>query len=186
MVPESKSLKAALRSCARFAKISSYASASDPRPHFGFGPSDRAVDVEIRWPSGMIDRIKNVAVDQLIHVVEGSHEKATPRTACSTFGHPVATSSTTAQICRLATGWEHQPLLRHGRRDNNPRHWCSTGAVQALTGCANPNAGISDGDWGFLRADPTVSKWFALRPKEHQRPVIRADLWVGKPLTISA
>jgi hypothetical protein len=54
---------------------SSYASASDPRPHFGFGPSDRAVDVEIRWPSGTIDRIKNVAVDQLIHVVEGSTQK---------------------------------------------------------------------------------------------------------------
>jgi enediyne biosynthesis protein E4 len=50
---------------------SSYLSANDPRLHFGLG-SVLTVDVEVRWPLGGTEKFSNVAVDQLIHITEGS------------------------------------------------------------------------------------------------------------------
>jgi hypothetical protein len=49
----------------------SYCSANDPRLHFGLGRASTA-DVEVRWPSGMIETIKAVAANQLITVREGA------------------------------------------------------------------------------------------------------------------
>ncbi len=48
-----------------------YMSASDPRVHFGLGKSTRIDFLEITWPSGQIDRLSNVAIDQIIAVQEG-------------------------------------------------------------------------------------------------------------------
>jgi len=50
---------------------SSYLSMSDTRLHFGLGSAAMA-DVEIRWPSGRVEKIAQVAADQLIWVKEGS------------------------------------------------------------------------------------------------------------------
>src|SRR5262249_35595280 len=50
---------------------SSYLSQSELRPHFGLG-SQRAADVEIRWPSGTVDRIAQVAADGIRTVTEGA------------------------------------------------------------------------------------------------------------------
>jgi enediyne biosynthesis protein E4 len=41
----------------------SYQSASDPRLHFGLGESDRVQSVEVRWPSGRVDRWANLPAD---------------------------------------------------------------------------------------------------------------------------
>jgi enediyne biosynthesis protein E4 len=41
----------------------SYQSANDPRLHFGLGESDRVQSVEIRWPSGRVDRFGDVVAD---------------------------------------------------------------------------------------------------------------------------
>jgi hypothetical protein len=41
----------------------SYQSASDPRLHFGLGPATRVDAVEVRWPSGRIDRFRDLAAD---------------------------------------------------------------------------------------------------------------------------
>jgi hypothetical protein len=41
----------------------SYQSANDPRLHFGLGESDRAQSVEIRWPSGRVDRFSDIPAD---------------------------------------------------------------------------------------------------------------------------
>ncbi len=41
----------------------SYQSANDPRLHFGLGKSDRAASIEIRWPSGQVDRFSDVPGD---------------------------------------------------------------------------------------------------------------------------
>ena len=49
----------------------SYASQSDLRVHFGLGQSARADRIEIRWPSGQVDALENVAADRLIYVEEG-------------------------------------------------------------------------------------------------------------------
>jgi tetratricopeptide (TPR) repeat protein len=41
----------------------SYQSASDPRLHFGLGASTRVDSVEVRWPSGRVDRWNDIAAD---------------------------------------------------------------------------------------------------------------------------
>jgi enediyne biosynthesis protein E4 len=49
----------------------SYISQSDLRLHFGLGPASKADLVEIRWPSGQVDRLKDVETNQVIYVQEG-------------------------------------------------------------------------------------------------------------------
>jgi hypothetical protein len=49
---------------------SSYLSASDKRVHFGLGAETSAQTVEIRWPSGIRQTLKNVAADQILQVDE--------------------------------------------------------------------------------------------------------------------
>lgn len=47
----------------------SYLSASDKRVHFGLGAATKA-DLEITWPSGVVQTMANVAVDRFLIVVE--------------------------------------------------------------------------------------------------------------------
>ena len=49
----------------------SYASASDPRLHFGLGSASVVDDVEIRWPSGRVQHLGKLAADRAYHVREG-------------------------------------------------------------------------------------------------------------------
>ena len=49
---------------------SSYLSASDPRVHFGLGKVDTDATIEIRWPSGILQTMKHVLVDQQVKVDE--------------------------------------------------------------------------------------------------------------------
>jgi hypothetical protein len=53
-----------------------FASASDLRLHFGLG-EDKAVSLEIRWPSGIVQKLANVAADQRL-VIEEAEEKSAP------------------------------------------------------------------------------------------------------------
>jgi hypothetical protein len=48
----------------------SYLSSSDPRAHFGLGSSQSAQSVEIRWPSGIVQVLKNVPGDRIVQVDE--------------------------------------------------------------------------------------------------------------------
>ena len=48
----------------------SYLSQSDLRVHFGLAGAGKA-DLEIHWPSGHVDRKRNVAANQVIKIVEG-------------------------------------------------------------------------------------------------------------------
>lgn len=50
---------------------SSFYSSNDPRLHFGLG-LETSADVEIVWPSGLKEKFKDVAANQLITVKEGS------------------------------------------------------------------------------------------------------------------
>jgi enediyne biosynthesis protein E4 len=56
----------------------SYLSSSDKRVHFGLG-SEKTATVEIRWPSGIRQTIKNVSADQILRVDEASPEPAEKR-----------------------------------------------------------------------------------------------------------
>ncbi len=49
---------------------SSYLSSSDKRLHFGLGPDDTAKAVEIRWPSGIVQTLKDVKGNQILKVDE--------------------------------------------------------------------------------------------------------------------
>jgi hypothetical protein len=49
---------------------SSYLSANDPRLHFGLGQAS-AVEIEIRWPSGLVEKIQAPGVNRLITIREG-------------------------------------------------------------------------------------------------------------------
>ena len=48
----------------------SYISASDKRAHFGLGSSKKIRLIEITWPSGIVQRLESVAVDQILTVKE--------------------------------------------------------------------------------------------------------------------
>ena len=49
----------------------SYQAAHDPRLHFGLGGAARVDAIEIRWPSGQVDRLSDVAADRVVTVREG-------------------------------------------------------------------------------------------------------------------
>ncbi|MGB7600570.1 MAG: CRTAC1 family protein [Candidatus Sulfotelmatobacter sp.] len=49
----------------------SYISQSDLRIHFGLGKAEKVDMLEIRWPSGHVDTLKDVKANQLIFVKEG-------------------------------------------------------------------------------------------------------------------
>jgi len=53
----------------------SYYSQNDLRVHFGLGKATKAKTIEIRWPSGKVDVLKEVAANQVITVKEGSTAK---------------------------------------------------------------------------------------------------------------
>jgi hypothetical protein len=47
-----------------------YASSSDPRVHFGLGKNKRIRSIEIRWPSGITQTLRDVNADQVLTVKE--------------------------------------------------------------------------------------------------------------------
>jgi hypothetical protein len=49
----------------------SYLSSNDLRVHFGLGSNDRADSVEVKWPSGLTERVENVRADQVLVLEEG-------------------------------------------------------------------------------------------------------------------
>jgi hypothetical protein len=52
----------------------SYLSASDRRVHIGLGSAQAAESVEVRWPDGSVDTLRNVPADQVIAVKEGGEQ----------------------------------------------------------------------------------------------------------------
>jgi hypothetical protein len=49
----------------------SYLSQNDPRLHFGLGAESRIAEVEIKWPSGKIETLRDVPADFIYSLVEG-------------------------------------------------------------------------------------------------------------------
>jgi hypothetical protein len=50
---------------------SSYLGQNDLRPHFGLGSLDKIDRLELRWPSGQMETVRDVPVNHVITVVEG-------------------------------------------------------------------------------------------------------------------
>jgi len=47
-----------------------FMSTSDRRVHFGLGTEDKIASIEIRWPSGTVQQLKDVKADQILRVEE--------------------------------------------------------------------------------------------------------------------
>jgi len=54
----------------------SYLSACDRRVHFGLGADAAVKSIEIRWPSGILQRLENVRANQILNVVEPEQASA--------------------------------------------------------------------------------------------------------------
>ena len=48
----------------------SYFSASDKRVHFGLGAEKQVQSIEIRWPRGAVQRLRDVAADRFVKIEE--------------------------------------------------------------------------------------------------------------------
>jgi hypothetical protein len=49
----------------------SYLSQSDLRQHFGLGKATKIDSLEIRWPSGQVETLKDLEADKFYSVLEG-------------------------------------------------------------------------------------------------------------------
>jgi hypothetical protein len=57
---------------------SSYISNNDMRVHFGLGATTKIDDVQVRWPSGIIERFENLPVDSIHILKEGTGTAVEP------------------------------------------------------------------------------------------------------------
>ena len=55
----------------------SYLSQNDLRLHFGLGTANKIDSVEVRWPSGKLERLKDVSADNIYTIIEGQGIKDT-------------------------------------------------------------------------------------------------------------
>jgi len=60
------------RQYATVSTAGSYLSASDKRVHFGLGPDRSIQKIDIRWPSGISQTLKDIPADQILQVDEPS------------------------------------------------------------------------------------------------------------------
>jgi len=68
-------VKAVTASGAQFATVtttSSYLSASDKRLHFGLGKNEVVQQIQVRWPSGAVQTLKDVRANQVLQIDEPS------------------------------------------------------------------------------------------------------------------
>jgi hypothetical protein len=74
-----KLISAAGQQFATVSTASSYLSSSDKRVHFGLGGDSTVQEIEIRWPSGIVQFLKNLRADQILKIDEPA-QTASPKT----------------------------------------------------------------------------------------------------------
>ncbi len=60
---------------------SSYISNSDMRVHFGLASANKIGTIELRWPSGLVERFHNSPIDHIVTLKEGTGEEVRMATA---------------------------------------------------------------------------------------------------------
>jgi hypothetical protein len=61
-----------LRQIEDYVAVKGYLSQSDIRAHFGLGRAAKADLVEIRWPGGRVQQLRDVKANQMLKVVENA------------------------------------------------------------------------------------------------------------------
>lgn len=51
----------------------SFVSSSDPRAHFGLGKATKVDSLEIRWPSGTVETLKDLPINRIMALTEGEN-----------------------------------------------------------------------------------------------------------------
>jgi enediyne biosynthesis protein E4 len=74
-----KLISAAGQQFATVSTASSYLSSSDKRVHFGLGGDSTVQEIEIRWPSAIVQSLKNVRADQILKIDEPAQTES-PKT----------------------------------------------------------------------------------------------------------
>ncbi len=77
-----------------------YASSSDSRVHFGLGNSASAREIQITWPSGIVQTLRNVAADRVLPVTE-------PSAVMAWWGGPPGPRGTPSSRCRFIAASSH-------------------------------------------------------------------------------
>ena len=90
----------------------SYMSAHDPRIHFGLGQRKTVESLEITWPSGIVDKLANVPINQIITVKEGVG--IIPRTFPKSIGSNLFISRFGGKSCATSAKWPFWGLGRWG------------------------------------------------------------------------
>jgi hypothetical protein len=55
-----------------------YACSSEALVRFGLGPSRVVESIEVRWPGGVIQQVKNVPADRIVEIVESGKPAGKP------------------------------------------------------------------------------------------------------------
>jgi hypothetical protein len=55
-----------------------YACSSEPLVRFGLGSNRVAETIEVRWPGGDVQQLKNVSADRIVEVIETGKPQAKP------------------------------------------------------------------------------------------------------------
>ena len=93
---------------------SSYYSHDDLRLHFGLGAARAAEQVEVRWPSGGVDVVRDVAPNRVLTIREG-HARRERRPL------PQGQRDLAADVVAAGTIERHlEPRAARGRRDLDP------------------------------------------------------------------
>jgi hypothetical protein len=97
--------------------------------HFGLGPETRVGQLEIRWPSGQVDVLTGIAVDQTIRIIEGQgmyHEV-----------QPALWESLPPGVVEVGSTTQIQAVVRPGLFERNSR---ITSVVADLRSIGGPDA----------------------------------------------
>ena len=116
----------------RVAGWSGYGCSSSHRLHFGLGKSDRVPAISVRWPSGSVTRLEDIAAGQIIEISEAPtlqppleqrrSSGGRARVGCETgaVAKPLVFVTASFRVCRDPRFLPQQVQNRRAVRRKNP------------------------------------------------------------------